>query len=254
MKEESYTLVLEDTGTDKEQLVITKTKSKQDNNIALKVESPVQTTDINEPEVNVKISSFDGIIQFTYQGIKREKQEKLDIPFHIKSEEEIAYEKDMQKTIAETTLQKEVKSQNQIMQSERETKSSLIIEKPNYELMEELPKRKKKVLSIRENKTTHKPKLKLKYAILGVTLGLFIGISISNTVMISALEQSYIEATEKYELNLAQLIQNVEKLDITSEGVDFIETYPDEGDVGTIAEQTNWFDKICNFFSRLFGG
>ena len=44
-------------------------------------------------------------------------------------------------------------------------------------------------------------------------------------------------------------------IDTTKKGMEFIETFPEEEfDAGEAGKKSNWFDKLCNFFSGLFGG
>ena len=62
-------------------------------------------------------------------------------------------------------------------------------------------------------------------------------------------------AQTQYEISLSQLIKKMSKIDSGNNMLELIETYPTElQEPSSISESTNWFDKICNFISGLFGG
>ena len=60
---------------------------------------------------------------------------------------------------------------------------------------------------------------------------------------------------ETYQLNLYRYLKNITKLDTTKQGMQFLETYPGDGEsAGEVGKQTNWFDSLCNWLGGVFGG
>ena len=73
--------------------------------------------------------------------------------------------------------------------------------------------------------------------------------------MCDQLNNNYLELQDTYDLNLRSYLSNINKLNITNQGLEFLETYPEELNTpSSIGETTNWFDRIANFIAGLFGG
>ncbi len=149
-----------------------------------------------------------------------------------------------------------IKKQYEIVDNKQEIKqkpSENIIEKPNYDLIEE----NKKVLSLKKNKK-EKPKNRKKVA--GIALACALGASaivcITNAVIIENMNASYSNLyNEYYNINLPSYLKKISDLDATKNSMEMIETYPDKMlDAGDLGEKSNWFDRLCNFIGGIFGG
>ncbi len=135
-----------------------------------------------------------------------------------------------------------------------ESKSSSVIEKPNYDFIETLSnKEREKVFVFSEEKPENKPKvkkIKFKYLIISLLFALFGVWGIVNIATLDSL-------TNQYSINLATYLNNLHNLDATnSQNMEnLFETIPDESlPPSTIGEKSNWFDRFCNFLAGLFGG
>lgn len=140
--------------------------------------------------------------------------------------------------------------------------NSLIIETPNYDMIETLsPEQRKKIFKIEENvKTESEAKAKpnrfkiIMFSILFAIFGIW---GIVNIAMLDNISSSLSEITAEYNMNLASYLNNLHTLDGTSaENMEnLFETIPkDDFPPNSIGEQSNWFDRFCNFISGLFGG
>lgn len=135
-----------------------------------------------------------------------------------------------------------------------EEKPENIIEKPNYDLLEE----NKKIVKLKKN-TKEKKKRKTGKKVAGIALALSLAISgiicVVNTILIDTYSAQFLEIEDKYNFNLLTYLRNISNLDTTKESMELFDTYPEEVlEAGEQNEQTNWFDRICNFFGNLFGG
>lgn len=140
--------------------------------------------------------------------------------------------------------------------------NSLIIETPNYDMIETLsPEQRKKIFKIEENvKSGSEAKAKpnrfkiIMFSILFAIFGIW---GIVNIATLDNISSSLSEITAEYNMNLASYLNNLHTLDGTSaENMEnLFETIPkDDFPPNSIGEQSNWFDRFCNFISGLFGG
>ena len=140
--------------------------------------------------------------------------------------------------------------------------NSLIIETPNYDMIETLsPEQRKKIFKIEENvKSESEVKAKpnrfkiIMFSILFAIFGIW---GIVNIATLDNISSSLSEITAEYNMNLASYLNNLHTLDGTSaENMEnLFETIPkDDFPPNSIGEQSNWFDRFCNFISGLFGG
>lgn len=156
----------------------------------------------------------------------------------------------------ETLIQNQYKQEEEMPQPEKEKKqevSQKIIEKPNYDFIQENDKIVKLSKKEKPKKKSSKKKLSL---ILSVVLGIAAIICIGNVIAIDHMSSNLAGIEhELYEVNLPKYLKDIANLDTTKKGMEFIETYPEDiFDAGEAGHKTNWFDKFCNFFSGLFGG
>ncbi len=208
-----------------------------------KTEQIVQKSEENSQNLdksgqNAPFSYVNSFENLTVADIKRQEEEKKQEEF--KKEKEVLIEKQFEEP------------KQQIEEPENETKSENIIEKPNYDLIEENPK----VVKISTKKKSQKRLTKRAAAIaLSLALGATGIITVANVIVIDQMQSSFSEIESTYNLKLRKYLQNITELDGTKMGSEVIETYPDEtksaGDLGT---KSNWFDRLCNFIARLFGG
>lgn len=153
-------------------------------------------------------------------------------------------------------IDKEVLIQEQFQQPKQEEKpqqvSQKVIEKPNYDLIEE----NKKIVKLKKKtKTKSVNKKKVASIALACALGASAVVCVTNAVLIDNMSSSFIQIDETYKLNLAQYLQNIYKLDTAKKGMEIVETYPDDLlDAGDLGEYSNWFDRLCSFLGGLFGG
>ena len=78
---------------------------------------------------------------------------------------------------------------------------------------------------------------------------------VSGAVMCDQLNDNYLELQDTYDLNLRTYLSNINKLNITNQGLEFLETYPEELNAPSdIGKSSNWFDRLANFIAGLFGG
>lgn len=177
---------------------------------------------------NSYLNSFENM---TVADVKKEQEEKELQEFEKEKEELIA--KTYQKT-------------------EEEPKPANIIEKPNYDFIEE----NKKIVKLTK-KTQSKKKLSKKTA--GIALAAVLGASaivcVTNAALIDNYASNFVQVEETYNFNLAKYLKDINNLDATKKSMEFLETYPDDMlDAGSIGQKSNWFDKLCNFLGGLFGG
>ena len=134
-----------------------------------------------------------------------------------------------------------------------------LIEKPNFDEIEELPpeKRKKiyKISTEKEEKQKFKLSKKLKMAIIGAVFCLLTAFCISTTVEIIKVNAELQQAQSSYDASLASLLQKITSTESGNRALNLFETFPEE-DLGATSfyESSNWFDRICNFLTGMFGG
>ena len=149
--------------------------------------------------------------------------------------------------VAEEVQSEEIEDEQKVSPpqvKEEKTVKKLIIEKPNYDFIAKSNKKEKP-----------KRKGKLKTIVLACALAICSVLCVSGAVMCDQLNNNYLELQDTYDLNLRSYLSNINKLNITNQGLEFLETYPEELNTpSSIGETTNWFDRIANFIAGLFGG
>ncbi len=200
-----------------EEKVISKQEQKEQEKIEEKVE-----------EVEEKKEIYDGYLSnfenLTLSDVKPQEAVKEEDPVAEVAEEVVEEEKPL--AVQERTVKK------------------LIIEKPNYDFIAKSNKKEKP-----------KRKGKLKTIVLACALAVCSVLCVSGAVMCDQLNNNYLELQDTYDLNLRSYLSNINKLNITNQGLEFLETYPEELNTpSSIGETTNWFDRIANFIAGLFGG
>ena len=147
--------------------------------------------------------------------------------------------------VAEEVQSEEIEDKEQISPpqvEEEKTVKKLIIEKPNYDFIAKSNKKEKK-------------KGKLKTIVLACALAICSVLCVSGAVMCDQLNDNYLELQDTYDLNLRTYLSNINKLNITNQGLEFLETYPEELNAPSdIGKTSNWFDRLANFIAGLFGG
>lgn len=147
--------------------------------------------------------------------------------------------------VAEEVQSEEIEDKEQISPpqvEEEKTVKKLIIEKPNYDFIAKSNKKEKK-------------KGKLKTIVLACALAICSVLCVSGAVMCDQLNDNYLELQDTYDLNLRTYLSNINKLNITNQGLEFLETYPEELNAPSdIGKSSNWFDRLANFIAGLFGG
>lgn len=185
---------------------------------------------------------YDSFENLTVADIKKQEEEKKLAEFEKEKQAliEAQYDKqepEPQSQPAQTTVQKQEVSQN-------------IIEKPNYDFLEE----SKRVVRLKKREKK-KPSKKLAAIVLACALGASAIICIANTAALDQMNSNFVEVEEQYNVNLRQYLQNIANLDSTKKSMEMLETYPEDllpaGDLG---QKSNWFDRFCNFIVGLFGG
>ena len=200
-----------------EEKVISKKEQKEQEKIEEKVE-----------EVEEKKEIYDGYLSnfenLTLADVKPQEAGKEQEPVAQGAEEVVEEEKPL--AVQERTVKK------------------LIIEKPNYDFIAKSNKKEKP-----------KRKGKLKTIVLACALAVCSVLCVSGAVMCDQLNNNYLELQDTYDLNLRSYLSNINKLNITNQGLEFLETYPEELNTpSSIGKTSNWFDRIANFIAGLFGG
>ena len=200
-----------------EEKVISKQEQKEQEKIEEKVE-----------EVEEKKEIYDGYLSnfenLTLSDVKPQEAVKEEDPVAEVAEEVVEEEKPL--AVQERTVKK------------------LIIEKPNYDFIAKSNKKEKP-----------KRKGKLKTIVLACALAVCSVLCVSGAVMCDQLNNNYLELQDTYDLNLRSYLSNINKLNITNQGLEFLETYPEELNTpSSIGKTSNWFDRIANFIAGLFGG
>lgn len=141
------------------------------------------------------------------------------------------------------------------------SKTSNIIERPNYDFIEELSEQQReKIFKIeKENKDNEvKPKTnKLKSILIAILFAIFGIWGIVNIATIDSLNSQISDISAEYDMNLISYLNNLHNLDATNgENMEnLFQTIPkDEVPANSIGKESNWFDRFCNFIAGLFGG
>lgn len=197
-------------------------------NIDKKEEAPQQVDLKKEPESEPLLEYLSSFKNLTLKDVKKE--EVKTAPAEISSED--IEPKEEAKEVDVPKVQEEKKAK----------KTTLIIEKPNYDLM---PKEKGAV----------KKKKKLKTALLACALAVCSIGCVAGAVVCDNMNSHYMQLEDSYNLNLIDYLNKINNLNATNKGFEFIETYPEEiNEISSIGESTNWFDNLTNFITGMFGG
>ena len=141
-----------------------------------------------------------------------------------------------------------------------ESKVSSAIEKPNYDTMETLTEVERKKIFVFKDSSTAKTKKpnKFKVFIFSILFAFFTVWSIVNVATIDNVSSQISQiSSEYYNMNLPNYLLKLTQLDATStENMEnLFETIPEDIVSPTqVDEQSNWFDRFCNFLGGLFGG
>lgn len=205
------------------------------------ISQKIQEKQENFPQTQSQkyLNSFENL---TVADIKRQEEQKKQKEF----------EKEKEQLIEQQFVEEKVENQQPQETPQDAAKPQNIIEKPNYDLIEENPK----IVKIKSKTKTKKSITKKTAAIvLSCALGVTGIITVANAIAIDQMQSSFSQIETTYNLKLREYLQHITELDGTKMGSEVIETYPDEtknaGDLGT---KSNWFDRLCNFIARLFGG
>lgn len=159
--------------------------------------------------------------------------------------------------------QSETKNEKAVEQKQEKNAggASKIIEKPNYDLIEELSEQEReKVYVVERGKEKAQPfqkPSKFKKIVIAVLFGIFGIWGIVNLTQIDLISAQVAEISSEYNMNLISYLNNLRNLDATnSENMqNLFGTIPDqELKSSGIDRQSNWFDRFCNFLGGLFGG
>ncbi|MBO5394334.1 MAG: hypothetical protein J6A28_00320 [Clostridia bacterium] len=141
-----------------------------------------------------------------------------------------------------------------------ESKVSQVIEKPNYDMIEGLSQAEREKIFKIEKEEVAKPQVKfgkLKWIMLSILLAIFGVWGLINIATLDNLAAEVASVEAIYNINIATYAKNLATLDATSaENMEnLLPTIPDQKlDANQIGEQSNWFDRFCNFIGGLFGG
>ena len=212
--------------TKQEEKVLTESQTESE-----EVVEETQQEDVSVPQQDARASYVDTFSGITLADIKKQKEDEELKKFQVEKDE----------------LRKQ-----QFSEPAKENESEKIIEKPNYDLIEE-GKAKYKV-SVNKKQKAQK-KSKAAGVALACVLGATAVVSIANSLIIDNMSSNYMQIEETYQLNLYKYLKNITKLDTTKQGMQFLETYPEDGEnAGEVGKQTNWFDSLCNWLGGVFGG
>ncbi len=180
-----------------------------------------------------------------------------------KEKKEPPKEKKQEKTInifsAASFPHKEMREEEEKEINKIESKVSSVIETPNYDLTETLTEEEHKkvfVIEKEENKSKKKTN-KFKCILISILFAIFGVWGIINVAQIDNVASQVAGVTTQYNINLFNYLKNLMMLDATnSENMrNLFETIPEnEVPPTNIGEQSNWFDRFCNFIGGLFGG
>lgn len=193
--------------------------------------------------------------------VEPEKEVALDKP--IQKQEQARSKREIKNAFSSKTFpvletaEPEVEKKPQV--EPQQEQSSSVIEKPNYDFIEELsPEEEKKVYKIERGE--EKPKSQTFRKRLRLTLFSLVSMvclvwGIVNVIEITNLQGQINMATQEYQLNLGNYLAKLGTLDTASSYNELFETTPEELlPPSSVAKSSNWFDRICNFIAGLFGG
>lgn len=208
----------------------------------VEIEKKIETENKPLPKLSIKIKEtppvqkteyLNSLDNMTLADYKRMEEEKKAKESNLEKEKLIQVSLSEEKTPAQSEFEK-------------------VIEKPNYDFIEE----NKKIVKLKKKE---KPKAKNKKKLAGIMLACALGASalicVTNTVIIDNMNSNFLQIDETYKVNLASYLKNIYNLDVTQKSMEMIETYPEDIlDAGDLGQKSNWFDRLCNFLGGLFGG
>ena len=196
-------------------------------------------------------------IEKKYIELKGEQKEQGEKQFEkIKKSNEYTINPFSASAFKENEVEKREKDNN------LSASSSLVIETPNYDMIETLSEQQRqKIFKVEEgqeegSKTSTKPN-RFKIIMFSILFAIFGIWGIVNIATLDNLSSAISDITTEYNINLLSYLNNLHNLDATnSENMEnLFQTIPkDELPPNTIGEQSNWFDRFCNFIAGLFGG
>ena len=161
----------------------------------------------------------------------------------------------------ETVVEKEKAVPKKLKRSD---KQSSVMDKPNYDLIEELTPEEREALKDEEEITPEESpearkqkRFRVKIAAIAMaTIGvLSAGWVTYNIITIANVSSQVATVTADYSINMTKYLIKISALDGANKGNELIETYPEElQDKTETSIKSNWFDKLCNLISRIFGG
>lgn len=219
--------------TEKKQTAIEQQPEVKETDNLSKAETQIQEKKAEKIEYNDSyVSSFENL---TISDVKQ-----------LESEEEKTVEEESEK-FSEPQVEQEVEKEQIVLQETQEQSEpvkKLVIERPNYDFIGD-----------KKTDTKKKKKSKLKAALLCCTLAACCVGCVTGSIVIDNLNSQYIALQDEYSLNLATYLRNINNLNATNQGLEFIETYPEDiNEISSIGETTNWFDNLSNFIAGIFGG
>ena len=225
--------------------VETKTEEKIETEVAVETQEQTEVETVSQETVAAPVTEnskyLNSFENMTVADFKKQEEKKMLEEFEVEKEQ---------------LIQKQYEKLEEAPEPEKEKKqevSQKIIEKPNYDFIQENDKVVTLSKKEKAKKKTSKKRLSL---FLSLALGISAIICISNVIAIDHMSSNLAGLEyELYEVNLPKYLKDIADLDTTKKGMEFIETYPEDiYDAGESGQKTNWFDKVCNFFSGLFGG
>lgn len=212
---------------------------------ALSKQEKAEEVFVSAPPPSAYLNSFENI---TISDIKKEEEKK----------KQKAAEQERQRLVQQELARQEAERQKaeqeaaqQAAQLAEQEKSVNIIEKPNYDLLEE----GEKIVKIKKPQKPLRKKAKKVGLALTIALAASGIICVGNFVLIDSLQSSYVQIEEGYNLKLGKYLRDINNLDAAKKGMELVETYPDDLlDAGDLGQKSNWFDRLCNFLGGLFGG
>ncbi len=237
-----------------------KTEEKPKNKIDFsKIPASKSTSSVDENKGENALSVMANVATNSSISQKSDEQKLNEIKEKIRQNIETQKLEEKVETVAQETSEKIEQSVDTLFAS------SLEIKETNDEQIE-------KELS---DNSSQKPKsYKFRFRLIACVFACLVAITggwvIGNIVEISKTSAEIAQVTQtnsEYEVNIAKLIKKISKIDSGSDDVgdpsdgsllpieEIITITPQaQSDVTEYQKDSNWFDKICNFFRNLFGG
>ena len=192
-------------------------------------------------------------------ALEREKKEEQEKEAVLQSGKKINIFSSATFPRASTQILQEKKQEEKKI-AQLESKVSQVIEKPNYDYIETLSNEEREKIFKIEKQEEAKPKVKfgkLKTIVISILFAIFGVWGIINVATLDSLSSNLTKIETVYQLNLVNYIKNLTTLDVANaENMsNLLPTIPEQsGEATDIGQQSNWFDRFCNFIAGLFGG